>query len=160
MTLLPAHGPCSSLVVSILCVSIGAASAFANTGKKMVVVPAEDARFVPVDPKSPDGAQIAVLRGDPAKGPSAMLMKFKKATGVLHVHSSDYHLVLLQGTMKHRAEGESEEKAKPLGPGSYWFQPGGQAHADSCLSDECLMFINWAGKRDARAVTGARPPAR
>ena len=63
---------------------------------------------------------------------------------------ADYHLVLVRGTMKHWAAGETEDKAKPLGPGSYWFQPGGQAHADSCLSEECLMFVSWAGKRDAR----------
>jgi hypothetical protein len=35
-----------------------------------------------------------------------MLLKLKKYGGSLHFHSSDYHLVLLQGTMRHWAEGE------------------------------------------------------
>jgi quercetin dioxygenase-like cupin family protein len=79
-----------------------------------------------------------------------MLLKLKKLGGRLHIHTSDYHLTLLQGTMKHWAEGEQEADAKPLGPGSYWFQPGNQAHGDSCLTDECLMFVKWEGKRDAK----------
>lgn len=110
----------------------------------------EDARFAPLDPARPDGPQIAVLWGDPARGPSTMLMKFGRLQGRLHVHTADYHLVLLEGTMRHWQRGEDEADAKPLGPGSYWFQPGGQAHADSCLSETCVMFIQWAGARDAR----------
>ena len=39
---------------------------------------------------------------------------------------------------------------RPLGPGSFWYQPAEQAHADSCLSEQCVMFIQWAGPRDAR----------
>jgi hypothetical protein len=128
-----------------------AAPVIADTAsKQMVVVPADGAKFVPLDPKQPDGAQMAVLWGDPTRGPSTTLLKFKRATGVPHVHTSDYHLVVLQGTMKHWGERETEAAAKPLGPGSYWFQPGGQIHADSCLSDECVMYVSWAGKRDAR----------
>lgn len=126
------------------------AGALAAEAPREVVVPFEEARFVPLDPARPEGPAMAVLRGDPDHGPSDMLLKLKKGGGRLHVHTSDYHLVLLQGTMKHWFAGESEEGAKPLGPGSYWFQPGNQAHADSCLTDECLMFIKWDGKRDGR----------
>jgi quercetin dioxygenase-like cupin family protein len=122
--------------------------------KQMVVTAFEDVKFVPVDPARPD-TQMAVLWGDPGKGPSALLLKFKKGQGRLHFHSADYHLVLLQGTMKHWAEGEQEADAKLLRPGSYWFQPGNEAHADSCLSDECLMFIKWEGKRDS--IPAERP---
>jgi hypothetical protein len=25
-----------------------------------------------------------------------------------------------------------------------------QAHADSCLTDECVVFVKWEGKRDAK----------
>jgi len=32
------------------------------------------------------------------------------------------------------AAGQSMEAAPVLGPGGYWFQPGGQPHADACLS--------------------------
>jgi hypothetical protein len=35
-------------------------------------------------------------------------------------------------------------------PEATGFQPGDQAHGDTCLTDECLMFVKWEGKRDAR----------
>lgn len=139
------------LIVGVLCASAGfAIGILANDKKQMIVIPFEEAKFVAIAPAQPDGPQMAVLSGDPAKGSSAILLKFQKSAGRLHYHTSDYHLVLLKGTMKHWAAGEKESEAKVLEPGSYWFQPGNQAHADSCLTDECLMFINWADKRDAK----------
>jgi Domain of unknown function (DUF4437) len=127
----------------------------ADDAKKMIVVPHDGAKWVPADPARPEGTQIAVLWGDPTTGPSSMLMRFKKTDGALHVHSSDYHLMLLEGSMKHWAT-EAERTSGPvLGPGSYWFQPGDQAHGDSCLSAECMMFITWAGRRDGRLASPA-----
>jgi hypothetical protein len=58
--------------------------------------------------------------------------------------------MMLEGSARHWAEGELEIGAPALGPGSYWFQPGGKVHGDSCLTDECLMFVQWAGKRDGK----------
>jgi hypothetical protein len=118
--------------------------------KQMSVTAFEDATFVPLDSTQPDFAQIAVLWGDPTKGPSDMLLRFKKTAGGFHYHTSDYHLVLLQGTMKHYAEGQQESDSKDYGPGSHWFQPGNQVHSDACLTEECLMFIHWADARDAK----------
>ena len=135
-------------MLALTCAIVGFACGVLASNKEMVVRSFDEVRFVPVDPSRPDAAQIAVLWGDPNTGPSTMLLKMRKGPGRLHYHTSDYHLSLLQGTMKHWAKGANEADAKPLGPGSYWFQPGGAAHGDSCLSDECLMFVTWAGKRD------------
>lgn len=135
----------SLLLAGILGFSFGI---FAAEGKPMVVVPSAAVVFVPVDPARPEGAAMAVLWGDPGSGPSAMLLKMKKTPGALHFHTSDYHLALLEGTMRHWADGTKPEDVAPLGPGSYWFQPGGQLHGDACLTDECIMFIKWEGKRD------------
>ena len=64
------------LVVGMVCgVAVLVASVHADEKKKMIVTPFQDAKFVPVDPTQSDGPQIAVLWGDPAKGPSAMLLK-------------------------------------------------------------------------------------
>lgn len=52
-----------------------------------------------------------------------MLVEIKKGSIPLHLHSADYHLVVVEGEMKHWAENQSEAGAKILGPGSYWFQP-------------------------------------
>ena len=123
----------------------------------MVVTPFEEAVFVPVNPDLPEGPQLSVLWGDPATGPSAMLLRLKRGPIPLHTHSSDYHLVVLRGTMKHWGEGQLEAGAKPLGPGSYWFQPGDKVHGDSCLTDDCLVHVVWAGKRDGKLATAREP---
>lgn len=114
----------------------------------MIVTSFDEAKFVPSNPDNPNGTQIAVLKGDPETGPSTMLMRFKKGGSPPHIHSSDYQLVVIKGTMKHLSAKQKEADGKPLGPGSYWFQPGEEAHADVCLADECLMYIVWSGKRD------------
>ena len=115
-----------------------------------MVTPLEQAKFVPVDSKRPELAAIAVLSGDPATGPSTMLLRMGRGPGRLHVHTADYRLVIVRGTMKHWSIELPETSAPELGPGSSWFQPGAEAHADSCLTDECLMYIVWSGARDAR----------
>src|SRR5262245_48425688 len=85
------------LVVGILCVvAFPGANAHEQDTKKMIVTPFQNARFAPVDPAKPDGAKMAVLWGDPAKGPSAILLKFKKGSHPFHIHTSDYHLVVVQ----------------------------------------------------------------
>ena len=141
------------LILATVCALAGCQSGHvAVAPKKMVVTPLQDAQLVLEDPRRPDGTQLAGLWGDPERGPSAMLIKVKKGAMPLHYHTADYHLVVLEGRVKHWAEGESESNAKALGPGSYWFQPGGQVHGDSCLTDECLAYIHWSGPRDGKLV--------
>ena len=122
----------------------------------MTVTAIEDAKFTPVNPQRPQGAQIAVLSGDPNTGPSAMLLRMPKGAGVMHVHTADYHCVVLEGTMQHWEQGQSQTQAKLLNPGSFWFQPGNAAHSDACLSEQCLMYVQWAGPRDARLAEPAK----
>ena len=143
-------------VLAAACLAGGFANSPVTVAEdRMVAVRREDAKFVPIDPSQPDGPQVAVLWGDPAKGPSAMFMRMRKTAGRLHYHTSTYDLVLLEGQMKHWGAREQEAEVEPLGPGSYWHQPGLQAHGDSCLTDDCLMFIKWEGKRDGML---ANPP--
>jgi hypothetical protein len=85
-----------------------------------------------------------------------MYLKMRRGPSLLHVHTADYDLVLIEGRMKHWAAGDKEADAPELGPGSYWRQPGGQAHADSCLADVCVMFVKWAGPRDGRLADEAK----
>lgn len=133
----------------LLCVGC-TANPHNNPDPVMVVTSFEEAAFTPVNPDLPNGPQLSVLWGDPSTGPSAMLMKLTQGSIPLHTHSADYHLVVLQGRMKHWGEKQTEADAKELGPGSYWFQPGDQIHGDSCLTEECLAHIVWSGKRDAK----------
>jgi quercetin dioxygenase-like cupin family protein len=125
--------------------------------KAMVVVPIEDAKFAPVVTRLPEGPRMAVLWGDPNTGPSAMLLEMKRGAGPMHTHTADYHLVVIEGTMKHWGAGEKESDAKPLGPGSYWFQPGGLAHADACVADRCVMQVVWSARRDGKLAGAPKP---
>ena len=122
----------------------------AKPHREPVATSFQEARFVPDNPRQPDGPRIAVLWGDPATGPSAMFLELKKMTLPLHTHTADYHLVVIEGAVKHWGESGSEAEAKVLGPGSYWFQPGGKVHGDACLTDRCVVHIVWAGPRDAK----------
>jgi len=156
-----ARGRRALIGLATLCTMVGfALGAVAASGERMIVVAHASANFVPLDPANPTSPRIAVLRGDPATGPSAMLMQFGKGSGRLHVHSSDYQLVVLEGTMKHWAAGQTEAETPPLERGSYWYQPGNETHADSCLTESCLMFISWSSKRDARLAESAGVGAR
>jgi hypothetical protein len=142
-----------AIFLSVACAALGvAAGVYAASGPQMIVTPLDGAVFKPLNLSSPTGPQFAVLRGDPATGPSSMLMKFGKGDGRMHVHSSDYDLVVIKGDMKHWSPGQTKAMVKLVGPGGYWFQPGNQPHVDSCESEECLMYVQWSGKRDSRAV--------
>jgi len=138
------------IFAAVVATSAGDGGGVVADATGMVVAACERAQFVPLSASRPDGPQVAVLWGDPAQGPSAMHLKMRRGPGRLHVHTADYDLVLIEGRMKHWAAGAKEADAPELGPGSYWRQPGGRAHADSCLADVCVMFVKWAGPRDAR----------
>jgi hypothetical protein len=141
-------------IVAAFCTVAGFAAGvvYAAAQQRMIVTPIEAVQFLPVNTAQPELAQYAIVRGDSTTGPSSMLLKFARNPGTMHVHSSGYDLVVVKGNMKHWEQGESEADAKLLTPGSYWFQPGNRPHADSCLSDECLMYVQWDGKRDTRPV--------
>lgn len=155
--MLRSPSPSFHLRAGCLAVLLAALASASSAAVQVVITPFEDAKFAPVSPTNPGGAQIAVLRGDPATGPSDMLMKMPRSEGLLHFHTSDYRLSVISGVMKHWTPQDGRKSAEALGPGSYWFQPGGQPHADDCLSDECLMFISWAGPRDGKPWTSAVP---
>ncbi len=163
MTRFPTFRPLL-LAACLACIAAGAAAQVAPlappapsvAGSKVVAF--EDLRWPPVDLTRPGQMLSSVLWGDPRSGPSAMYLKLPKGTLPLHLHTADYHLLVVQGSMKHWGPGEDERAARPLGPGSYWFQAGGEVHADACLSDECLVYLVWSGIRDGRLAPAAAKP--
>src|SRR5512140_188268 len=68
-------------------------------GGKAILTAAADLKWV-TPPKSPPGVTVAVLWGDPAKGPHGSLHKFVPGfTAPLHYHSAGYHGVVVSGTV-------------------------------------------------------------
>lgn len=159
MSLLSGRKGSASVVVlvGVLCAAMGYAAGSANSS--MSVMPFESAKFTLVDSARPDGPSWSVLWGNPDAGPSATYLKLKKGSNPLHLHTADYHAVMIQGTMKHWDRETPEIKAPTLGPGSYFFQPGGKAHAGTCLTDECIMFVHFEGKRDGMMAPAEKEPS-
>src|SRR5689334_2534197 len=112
------------------------------------IVPAASLAYKPVDPSKPDGPAMALVTGDLETGGGFFLKLPPGSKPGLHTHSSDYHAVVVSGAPKHWIAGE-EKKAKPLGVGSYWFQPGNQPHGDECTGTEpCVLYLVVMGKFD------------
>ncbi len=117
----------------------------AQSSSTMTVIASDEIQWRPSNPDRPEGMQIAVLRGDPATGPSSMLMSFGPGASPMHTHAADYDAVVLEGTVQHWREGQEQSQAPALKPGSYWFQPALERHADACLSERCVLYVQWSG---------------
>ncbi|MES0808910.1 DUF4437 domain-containing protein [Roseibium sp. SCPC15] len=130
-----------------LLASAAALPAQAETPESSYRIALESAEFF-----QPEGApfELAVLWGNPQKGPSAVFMKFPpNFPGAMHSHTHGYHGMVVTGASKHFIKGESEADVPLQTPGDYWYQPGGEHHNDSFPTDEpTILFIQWEGPMD------------
>ena len=138
-------------VVAALSLAIGGVSS-AGPKPEYALVPPSAAKLVPLNPKNPQGGQMAVLSGDPKTGPVALMLKLPKGTSPVHWHTSAYYAVTVEGTTRHWLAGK-EAEARDNPPGTFWYQPGGDAsttHGDACVSESCTLFVYMAGKFDVQ----------
>ena len=107
----------------------------------------EDLDFVPQREGSP--VEMAVLWGDPANGPSGVLLKMPAGTKApVHSHSASYRAVILEGSPSRMLDGETEPTA--FGPGSYIYQPAGEYHGNANdSSEDALVLVIYDGPMDA-----------
>lgn len=110
----------------------------------IVVTPAPDVKYQPLDPndKEGKGPQIAIMFGAFAKkAPVGFL--FKVPPGFRpgpHTHTADYYSVVIQGTVHDFAPGADEGAG--MAAGGHWFQAGKAAHDNHCASAvPCVIFI-------------------
>ena len=112
---------------------------------KLVTMAPDDLKWVP----NPANAEVmmAIVKGDPGKGPHAAFHKFKPGFSAgLHSHSSDFNIAVVSGTLIAGPEGGPEKK---LPAGSYEYQPHGVKHTTSCdAGSECVIFVVASGKFD------------
>lgn len=120
-------------------------------GPEMIVRPIETLQF---SPKKPGEPQISAVKGNPEREASSIVMKMGRGAFPMHTHTANYQLVVIKGVMKHWDANGSQKTAPRMGPGSFWYQPAGQAHGDSCESDECVWFITFDGPRDFAEAKG------
>ncbi len=100
-----------------------------------------------VDPKT--GIQFSNVWGDATKGAHGAFFRFDPGfVSKLHSHTYDYYAVVIKGEMENYQPGQKPQK---LGPGSYWYQRGKQAHTTSCVSKQpCEIYIVQQNKFDAQ----------
>jgi quercetin dioxygenase-like cupin family protein len=119
----------------------------ADKGGNILVAPG-DLAYAPMDPSKPDGIHLAAVDGNPMEGAASFFLKIPaKGTPGPHSHTAGYHAVVVSGNAQHWLVGDKDPK--PLSAGSYWYQPGGQAHDDMCAGpEECVLFIMIEDKFD------------
>lgn len=108
----------------------------------------------PCPPIFPQGCEIAVLHGDPAR-PNADI--FLRVPGGYrfppHRHSSAERMVLVTGRLRVQYQGAP---AAVLRQGNYAYGPAGLPHQAACLGRRpCTLFIAFEGPVDAELIAGA-----
>jgi quercetin dioxygenase-like cupin family protein len=121
------------------------------------LIAASSLQYASLDPSKPGSPELAVVTGDPKLGGGFFLKLPAGFKSGLHTHSSDYHAVVISGAPKHWLAGQ-EKAAKPLGIGTYWFQPGTQPHGDECTGTEpCVLYLVLPGPFDFQPTPNAKP---
>jgi quercetin dioxygenase-like cupin family protein len=103
-----------------------------------VVAKGMSAKFAAI-PSVPDCATLAVLKGDPAKGPSVVEMKL--APGCIvpwHWHTSSESAVPLSGLLEISMKGE---KPVLLTNGDYGYLPSKHIHQAKCTGSKACAAI-------------------
>lgn len=140
------------LIAAAVVIVLPLAATADSHGEGYVLHGLDDLQFGPVMPGL--DAEMALLWGNPAAGPFAMMLRFPPGyEAPMHTHSSDYHAVIVDGGARHWIEGEDRDAAPIHGPGTYWFQPAGQVHGDANPTDAPVtVFLYFPGPIDFRPV--------
>lgn len=124
-------------------------------GGNAVLTPANDMKWSDV-PGFP-GVKLAVVQGDPAKGPHHSMLKFAGGFAApLHHHSSDHYGTVVAGTLVLTVDG----KENKLPAGSFFSFKGKKQHVTKCEAGaDCVLSMDVRGKWDVVAE-GAKPAAK
>ena len=144
------HGAVAALV-AVFCLAVPLAAGAKGT---VVLTPSSDVKFADV-PGFP-GVQMAVLGGDPAKGPHHMMLKFTPGFAApLHHHTTDHYGTVVSGTLVLISGG----KEVKLPPGSYFAFTGKMPHETKCEAGaDCVLAIDARGKWDVVPEGGKGAP--
>lgn len=109
-----------------------------------------DVQWRPLDPGTPDGAQMAPLWGDPDVGPYGALLRVPAGfESPMHRHSGEERIVMIKGTSMHWTEHESPESAPRMTAGDAMVMPAGVNHVSAAAEGEdCIEFITQDGQFD------------
>jgi hypothetical protein len=134
-------------------VTPGPASAAESEKPLAIAAAASDLRWNACPAGMPEGCQIAVLHGDPAKPNSDILLKVPAGSAIApHWHSSAERIMLVGGQLTVKYQGSAESN---LLPGTYAYGPARLPHRADCRSSEpCTLFIAFEGPVDRHPFEG------
>jgi len=128
--------------------------------KVMKSMTPDELAWKPLVPEMGDrGPMVASLGGDMLAEANGFFIKLPAGDkGVLHTHTADYHGVGVTTS----AAWQDGGKQHPVAAGTYWFQPGGIAHANACPGKTpCVALVHFnTSKFDFAPATpakGAKP---
>lgn len=115
-----------------------ATSANAESKSEGQAIKSEQIRFEQIAPF----VQMGGAWGDRSRAAHGTFGRFPAgAASPAHTHSGAYHAVVISGVMTNPFEGE--KNPPHMGPGSYWYVPGGMDHVTACVSAEpCLFYFH------------------
>jgi quercetin dioxygenase-like cupin family protein len=131
------------------------ALALAQAPAKGVMKPLADVKFE--QDEDVKCLTSALESGDPAKGPSTIVLKAPpKCLVPWHWHTAAEELIVIDGTVQTEMEGMT---AHPLVRGGYARMPGKAKHQFSCQSKtDCVMFVTFDAKYDIFWVKDEKKP--
>ncbi|MCY7281168.1 MAG: cupin domain-containing protein [Sphingomonas bacterium] len=101
----------------------------------------------------PQGCELTVLHGDPAKPNADVLLRMPGGYVIPpHRHSSAERMILVSGQLEVKYRGAP---AATLKPGNYAFGPASLPHRATCVgTGQCHLFVAFEGPVDVVAVDG------
>jgi uncharacterized cupin superfamily protein len=97
------------------------------------------------------GVKMAVVQGDPNKGPAHFFIKFPGGfSAAMHFHNADHWVAVVTGTVVLTPEGGAE---KSLSAGSAFGFTGKKKHITKCAEGaDCVLFVDARAKWDVIPV--------
>ena len=124
-----------------------------------VVVSADQLKWVAAPPAFPNGAQIAVLSGDPSKE-GLYVIRLKAPAGYKvppHSHPFDEHVTVLSGSLILEMGDKVDEKKTGLKPGGFGKMPKGVVHY-AVFPQETIIQVHGQGPQGLTYVNPADDP--
>ena len=109
------------------------------------------------------GIQTSVLVGDPtASGPYTIALRVPAHTAIAaHTHRDNRTAVVISGIWWFGyGKVNTKDKLKALSPGSFYTEPGGQAHFARTGDQAVVVYITGIGPTDTRYIDASADPRR
>lgn len=107
------------------------------------------------------GIQTTVLAGNPASpGPYTIALRVPANTIIAaHTHRDDRSAVVISGTWWFGyGPANARDKLKALAPGSFYTEPGGQAHFARTGHQPAVVYITGVGPTDTHYLDASADP--